>query len=52
MTDKNMMTDENEKFPTQEEVVNVELWDEDRKKLDRRVNRKLDIHIMPWLIIS
>lgn len=52
MTDKNMMTDD--KFPIQEDVVRVEaeVWDEDKKKLDKRVNRKLDCHILPWLIVS
>ena len=50
MADKNMMTDD--KFPIQEDVVGVEVWDEDKKKLDKRVNRKLDCHILPWLIIS
>lgn len=50
MADKNMMTDD--KFPIQEDVVGVEAWDEDKKKLDKRVNRKLDCHILPWLIIS
>lgn len=39
-----------DKLGAEEVVVGVE-WDEDRKKLDRRINRKLDMRIMPWLIV-
>lgn len=48
MADK-VTTDD--KILAQEGVVGVEAWDEDKRKLDKRVNRKLDTRIMPWLII-
>lgn len=34
-----------------EDVVRVEMTDEERRKLDRRVTFKMDIRIMPWIIV-
>lgn len=51
MAEKNIMMEDNKEIG-QEDVVRVEVWDEDKKKLDKRVNRKLDVHILPWLIVS
>lgn len=42
---------ENDKYPLDEETVQDVLSDEDYRKLDRRVTRKIDIHILPWIIV-
>lgn len=50
MADKHLA---DEKFPEQQEaaVVGAEVMDEEMIKLDKRVTRKMDIRIMPWLIV-
>lgn len=42
---------ENDKYPLDEETVQDVLSDDDYRKLDRRVTRKIDIHILPWIIV-
>lgn len=42
-----------EKYPLDEPIVQVvdRLNDEDYRKLDKRVTRKIDLHILPWIIV-
>jgi hypothetical protein len=43
-----------EKYPLEEPIVQAVdlLDDEDYRKLDKRVTRKIDLHILPWIIVG
>jgi hypothetical protein len=49
MTDKALPVED--KIHGEEEVVRVEMTDEERRILDKRVTYKTDIRIMPWIIV-
>jgi hypothetical protein len=42
---------ENEKYPLEDAQVRDVLSDAEYKKLDKRVTRKIDLHILPWIIV-
>lgn len=42
---------EAEKYPLDEPQVVDVLSDADYRKLDKRVTRKIDLHILPWIIV-
>ena len=33
-------------------MSSIERIDEDRAQMERRITRKMDLHIMPWIIIG
>jgi hypothetical protein len=35
----------------QEDIVGVQYTDDEKKVLDKRINRKIDLRIMPWIIV-
>jgi hypothetical protein len=49
MVEKNMVGD---KGFVQEEVIGAQYSEEEKKVLDKRINRKMDMRIMPWIIVS
>jgi hypothetical protein len=49
MAEKNMVED---KGYVQEDVVGAQYSEEERNALDKRINRKMDTRIMPWIIVS
>jgi len=49
MADKNMVED---KGYVQEDVVGAQYTEEEKSVLDKRINRKMDMRIMPWIIVS
>lgn len=49
MTDKNLGE---EKGYVQEEIIGAQYSEEEKRVLDKRINRKMDFRIMPWIIVS
>jgi hypothetical protein len=45
MKDANIVED---KGFVQEDVIGAQYTEEEKKSLDKRCNRKMDLHIMPW----
>jgi hypothetical protein len=35
----------------QEDIVGVQYTEDEKKVLDKRINRKMDLRIMPWIIV-
>lgn len=50
MADKHLNMVEDKGY-VQEDVVGVQYSDEEKRALDKRINRKMDVRIMPWIII-
>jgi len=49
MADKTMVED---KGFVREDVVGAQYSEEEKRVLDKRINRKMDLRIMPWIIVS
>ena len=49
MADKIMAED---KGYVQEDIVGAQYSEEEKRVLDKRINRKMDMRIMPWIIVS
>jgi len=49
MADKIMAED---KGYVQEDIVGAQYSEEEKSVLDKRINRKMDMRIMPWIIVS
>jgi hypothetical protein len=49
--DTNKMKDTNvveDKGFVQEDIIGAQYTEEEKKSLDKKCNRKMDLHIMPW----
>jgi hypothetical protein len=49
MADKSIVED---KGYVQEDIIGAQYTEDEKRVLDKRINRKMDMRIMPWIIVS